>query len=293
MSEQLFSRFENLITWVSGDQRAPHKPLLVLLALGEWSRSKKELRFSDVSEPLTDLLRRFGPARKTQHPEYPFWRLQRDGVWEVYGIYEIAIGADGGATKGSLLAADAIGRFTPDIQSEFAINTNLIGELANRLLETHFPASIHEDILDAIGLEINDSRPGGGGRDPNFRKRVLTAYQHQCAVCGLQLLLAGSTIALEAAHIRWHQAHGPAVVQNGLCLCTLHHKLYDLGVFCVERTRLVFVSDEVSGLVGLTEHLLAFNGKPIRSPIQESHLPATDYLDWHIREVFRGNPRPV
>ena len=25
----------------------------------------------------------FGPSRKSYHPEYPFWRLQNDGIWEV------------------------------------------------------------------------------------------------------------------------------------------------------------------------------------------------------------------
>lgn len=191
MSEQLLSRFENLITWIGGDQRAPHKPLLVLLALGEWTRGNKAVRFSDAAAPLTELLRRFGPARKTYHPEYPFWRLQRDGVWEVYGVYQIPISQDGGATKGALLAADAIGRFTQDVQVEFDADPKLIDQLARRLLEVHFPTSLHEDILDAIGLELDLPRAGGGGRDPNFRKRVLTAYQQQCAICGLQLLLSG------------------------------------------------------------------------------------------------------
>jgi len=35
---------------------------------------------------LERLLFEFGPPRKAYHPEYPFWRLQNDGVWEVRTI---------------------------------------------------------------------------------------------------------------------------------------------------------------------------------------------------------------
>lgn len=293
MSDPIISRFENLITWVSGDQRAPHKPLLVLLALGEWTRGVKAIRFSDAVAPLTELLHRFGPARKSQRPEYPFWRLQRDGVWEVYGVYQIELGADGGATKGSLIAADAMGRFTQDIRNALDARPELVGELATRLLDAHFPGSLHEDILEAVGIELDATRAAGGGRDPNFRKRVLTAYQHQCAVCGLQLLLSGSSVVLEAAHIRWHQARGPAITSNGVCLCVLHHKLFDRGAIGLLPDGVLMVSEELTGLSGLEEHLMRFHAKPIRGPLRLEDRPNPDFIDWHRREVFRGEPRPA
>jgi putative restriction endonuclease len=293
MSDALLARFDNLKTWGSGGQRAPHKPLLVLLALGAWARGQKELKFSDVVEPLTELLRRFGPARKVQHPEQPFWRLQRDDVWEVFGVHTIEMGADGGATKGSLLTGGAVGRFPIDVQTALSACPELATDIARRLLDAHFPSSLHEDILDAVGLELEPTSAGGGGRDPNFRKRVLTAYEHQCAVCGLQLLLSGSSVALEAAHIKWHQAGGPATVPNGICLCVLHHKLFDRGAFTVAPPYTILISDEIGGLAGLSEHLLTFHGKPLRSPIRPDDAPAAAFLHWHRREVFRGKARPT
>lgn len=75
MSKALLSQFEQLTTWFSGEQRAPHKPLLVLLALGEWSRGNSSVKFSETAKTLAELLQRFGPPRKTYHPEHPFWRL--------------------------------------------------------------------------------------------------------------------------------------------------------------------------------------------------------------------------
>jgi putative restriction endonuclease len=62
-------------------------------------------------------------------------------------------------------------------------------------------------------------------RSPQFRAVVLAAYRHRCAICGLQLEL------VEAAHIVPH-AHpkGLDVVENGVALCALHHKSFDIGL---------------------------------------------------------------
>ena len=284
--------FENLSTWGRGTQRAPHKPLLILYAFGCWKRGESPIPFSAVNEALLRLLIDFGPPRKANHPEYPFWRLQNDGVWTVEASTPLVLGADGTPTKKALLNGNARGQFRQELQEAFRADPTLIGEIARQLLAAHFPSSLHEDICNSVGLDISDERAVGGGRDPNFRRRVLTSYEHRCAVCGLQIILCGTPIALEAAHIKWHQAAGPSIVQNGLSLCVLHHKTFDLGAFTIRDDLTVMVSDEVSGLCGLTEHLLAYHGKALLRPIHADAVPATHFIIWHRREVFRGQPRP-
>ena len=66
-------------------------------------------------------------------------------------------------------------------------------------------------------------------RIPRFRQEVLEAYSHRCAMCGIQLDL------VDAAHIVPH-AHpkGSDTVNNGLALCTLHHRSFDTGLLYVE-----------------------------------------------------------
>ena len=66
-------------------------------------------------------------------------------------------------------------------------------------------------------------------RSPRFRRDVLRAYAHRCAMCGIQLDL------VDAAHIVPH-AHpeGSDTVGNGLALCTLHHRSFDTGLLYVE-----------------------------------------------------------
>lgn len=161
--------------------------------------------------------------------------------------------------------------------------------IAERTLERNFPLSLRQDILDAVGLSFEETVTRRT-RDPQFRQRVLEAYEYRCAVCGFDVRLGSVSIALDAAHIRWHQANGPDEETNGLALCVLHHKTFDLGVFTVSEGVLL-VSDQAHGTSGFRETLLGYHGGPIREPQRPDWQPEPKHLDWHRREVFKGAPR--
>ena len=74
--EKLLTKVREVSVWKKGDQRAPHKPLLILYALGQLLEGHNEIRFKDYYEPFRDLLQEFGPPRKAYHPDYPFWHLR-------------------------------------------------------------------------------------------------------------------------------------------------------------------------------------------------------------------------
>ncbi|ANF54040.1 hypothetical protein DA69_04355 [Brevundimonas naejangsanensis] len=62
-------------------------------------------------------------------------------------------------------------------------------------------------------------------RDRRFRAKVLTAYAHQCAACGIQLEL------LDAAHVLpVGQPGSTDETPNGVAFCALHHRAYDAGL---------------------------------------------------------------
>lgn len=108
------------------------------------------------------------------------------------------------------------GGFDADHFTFVAKNRRLIDTLAQQLLEAHFPASIQEDIVDEMGFDICTSLRQ---RDPKFCQMVLRAYNYQRAICGFNMRHDNAPIALEAAHIRWKQHHGPCEVPNGLGFC--------------------------------------------------------------------------
>jgi putative restriction endonuclease len=71
-----------------------------------------------------------------------------------------------------------------------------------------------------------------------FRERVLLAYERQCAVCRLR-----HAELLDAAHIREDSDGGEPVVSNGLAMCAIHHRAFDVMVLgvrpdCVVEIRL-------------------------------------------------------
>jgi len=97
---------------------------------------------------------------------------------------------------------------------------------------------------------------------------------------------------LEAAHIKWFQARGPDVVQNGLALCSLHHKIFDPGAFTVlpENHQIVF-SRHLMGGDDTKAELLAHHGAGLIQPQGRECLPQPEFLAWHRAEVFKEPAR--
>ena len=298
--ESLLERFSQLRIWRARGRRAPHKPLLVIWAIGRCLRGEPRLApFSLVDSELTRLLRRFGPHRRTIHAEYPFWRLQNDDVWETHGHHHVRLTKSGNAYKTDLLDNDVHGGLLESDYDRLRNNPSLALVIVNALLVAHFPYSLHDDILSATGLDEQGDSPRISEveshyatrryrqRDSTFRKMMLDAYGNQCAVCEFAVCLKDSPVAIEAAHIRWHVADGPSEARNGLVLCSLHHNLFDYGAFTLLPDLKVFVSDAARGQ-GRQETLGKYHGDYLHIfPDDTQRRPAPEFLKWHTREVFR------
>ena len=291
--QDVLDHFRRLRTWSQGGKRAPHKPLLVLYALGRLLAGKERLiAFKDLETDLRSLLRDFGPTRQAYHPEYPFWRLANDGVWQLAHADRVALRqSNTDAKKSELLRCGVEGGFEPEVYQILKADPALSIEIARELLDAHFPASLHEDILETVGIDTDTLSPARGKRDAGFRERVLRAYAYRCAVCGLDVRLGATLVGLEAAHIKWHQAGGPDVEANGLALCSLHHKLLDRGVFTLTARDQILVSEQAVGSTGFHEWVLGFHGKGLAAPVRDEFRPKAEFARWHTREVFQGPGR--
>ena len=145
--ESIVQKFENLRLWKRDDQRAPHKPLLVLYAIGKLLQGEDRLLpYSEVDEKLGNLLREFGPKRRNYQTQLPFWRLQNDGVWEIPAAYLVSQTPSGDARKSDLDVYEVSGGFTEDIARQLQDDPDLALRIAQGMLTAHFPPSIHEDI---------------------------------------------------------------------------------------------------------------------------------------------------
>lgn len=151
-SEFLRVRLAALRTWTRGGQRAVHKPLLLLYALRRIQvGSGRLLPFIEVERDVKPLLERFGPPRSAYHIEYPFWRLQNDGIWEVVSDVPLRSRArNSDPPRSELLANGAKGGFKAELFAVLRDDRGLANELFGALLKANFANESHPAILAAI-----------------------------------------------------------------------------------------------------------------------------------------------
>jgi putative restriction endonuclease len=96
--------------------------------------------------------------------------------------------------------------------------------------------------------------------------------------------------------MRWHQAGGPDHESNGLALCALHHKTFDLGVFTLNPEGLLLVSHQAHGTAGFEEALMRHHGRSVRPAQRPTWCPepafstGTDGKCSRGRRVMRNRP---
>lgn len=296
--DEILRAFESVRVWQGAGQRAPHKPLLILLELGRLAAGgAPSIEFSEAEPKLRALLEEFGPWRARQSPNLPFWHLQTDGLWRLEGPPAILGRPPGASATARELRENHIrGAFPQALRDALKKDPSLLATVARRVVDSHFPDSIRGEVLAAVGLadieSVELSNSNTRRRNPAFREKVLMAYQYRCGVCGLDLRLGRQTICLEAAHIKWFQANGPDEVHNGIALCSMHHKVFDLGVFTIlPNTFEMIFSQELNGNDDARDKLLAYHGANLILPQSPEYKPHEEFLNWHKTEVFKQPAR--
>nr|WP_285752419.1 HNH endonuclease [Lentzea sp. NBRC 105346] len=286
---EVLARLSSLRQHQQGGTRSPHKPLLVLLALGQLSATgTSEISWATAATKLADLIRDYGPPSATQPAQsaaYPFTRLRSDGIW--------TLNADVPMDRVQPLAANAVvGRLEPLLEQALR-DAGLAAAAARQLVESEFPPTIAPDVLMAVGLDPDAILGAADGYTARRRRRgswpvaILEAWDRQCAFCGFDGQLGAATVGIEAAHVRWFTFGGPDAVDNGLALCSLHHKLFDRGVLGLGDDLRIIVSSRFTSRTTAGQSVYELHGRPLR-PRPGTSLPAAAHVDWHTNEVFKG-----
>lgn len=117
-------------------------------------------------------------------------------------------------------------------------------------------------------------------REQDFRFRVLGAYGHRCAMCGLQLSL------VEAAHIIPVASEGSTdETCNGVALCGLHHKAFDQGLVSFDEHYVIEVSAQRVAV--LAEAGLLAGEQVFRTNLKQSILLPANPPDRPSRACIR------
>jgi putative restriction endonuclease len=288
-TEALLDKISKLRQFHKEGKRAPHKPILLLYALGQWQLGNREINWAAHEENLNRILVQFSNNGPTM--ENPFVRLTNDAngsLWELTNYPN-----KDGYTAKQLRDAQATAKFSQEVQQVLQDDPMALHDLAAFILDKEFPLSLHEDILSACGIMyqpvvLSQKEREKRKRDPNFREKVLTAYERKCAICGYDVRLGDQLIGLEAAHIQWHNKGGPDITTNGIALCALHHKMVDFGLLGFSDAAELLVSKKGNGTSAFTNQVLQFEHKTIFLPRFEEDQPNPDFFAWQREEVFRG-----
>lgn len=287
MGDELIARLTSLRQYGSTGIRAPHKPLLVLLALGQLAATgSSSLRFSEVESQLGDLISEYGPTSRTgrrQAAAYPFTHLRSDAVWE--------LDADVPMDRVGPLA-EVTGWLVPELEQALIQDPARLRHVARTLVDAQFPPSLAEEVLAAVGLEPEIATLPGPTQQGLARRRsaawrtgVLDDWDGACAFCGYDGSLRGVPVGVEAAHVRWFNFDGPDDPDNGLALCSLHHKLFDRGALGLTNDHRIVVARSFGARTTAGRLTYELQGKTL-TPRPGTVLPAARYIEWHRTQVF-------
>ncbi len=294
-SSNIEKRFDRINIWKRKGTRAVHKPLIILFALARLQRKEDRLvSFKEAEPELKQLLRTYGPRTETGlsriRPQYPFWRLQKDGeIWEIPENSQIAKNPNGDVSVVELREIGH-GGFTIEVERYLRQHPEVVNRIAGRILAEFFPRIAHDKILDDVGMPYVVETVVEK-RDPGFRRLILRIYEHRCALCGYDGRLGDSDLGLEAAHYKWLSEGGPNTKKDGVALCTYHHATLDLGAWGLDANRRVIVSQDVHGRSEVDNYLLRFHGKSLKEPQSGEPVIGKEFIDWHRKVIFRHPSR--
>jgi len=294
--------------------RAPHKPLLLLAVLDLLAQGSLTTNLIELTPELADLFATYWhtvrPPSQRGNLTYPFYYLQSDGFWHLQPRpgQETALAVYRPNAGLSALQALVLGASLDEALFTLLQTADGRSALRHVLVTTYFAPALHEPLLRQTEVnvaafqysesllaqarqdqkQVKETAVADPVRDQGFRRAIVQAYDHRCAICGVRILTADGHTAVAAAHIiPWSHSHNDDP-RNGLALCHLCHWTFDEGLLSLSDGYLVKVSPQLPAAANLPGHLLTCNGRQLLGPAEASLWPFLDSVRWHRRHRFRA-----
>ena len=118
---------------------------------------------------------------------------------------------------------------------------------------------------------------------PAFRARVISAYETKCAICRI-----AHGPLLDAAHITPDRDETSSTsITNGLCLCKIHHKAYDINIVGIDSNYTVHVRADILAEIDgpMLEHgIKEMDKSKLWVPLSPGEKPDPERLDTRFKE---------
>jgi len=293
--------------------QAPHKPLLLLCVLDLFDSGAVSSNLVEISDDLTELFGRYWervlPFGRPGNLALPFFHLQGDGFWRLLPRHENAR-ISSQITSLTRLRDEVIGARLDEELYDLMWSKGNRDQLRGVLIEKYFSPETRGIVFEQGAINrgafvyseellrrpedprVEETLPVEEAyrpavRDQGFRRAVVTAYLHRCALCGLRVRTVDGRTAVAAAHIvPWSETRDDRPA-NGMALCRMCHWTFDEGLLGVSQRYEVLASWQLNTLDNLPGYLTNLEGRGILGPSQEPFWPDTRALRWHYENVFR------
>lgn len=294
--------------------RAPYKPILLMCVMDLLGSGVIGSNFVEVDDDLTETFARY---RERVLPGYgygnlalPFFHMKSEGYWHLVprrqdgriGHQISSLARLREEVSGARLDDELYGLLLEEKNREW---------LRNVLLETYFTREARRGLLEQAtvnrgafvyseGLLDNPQDKGVREtldleeayrprvRDQGFRRAVVRAYRHRCAMCGIRVRTPDGHTVVVAAHIvPWSRSRDDRPA-NGMALCQTCHWTFDEGLARVSTRYEIHVSGRLTSMDNLPGYLTSLDGRGIVRPPERAYWPDADSLTWHRQHVFRG-----
>jgi putative restriction endonuclease len=323
LAKSYVERFAELRTdasparWAAATRhRAPHKPLLLLAVMDLFAEGSITTNLIELTPELGELFTlywaRVMPPDQHGNLALPFFHLRSDGFWHllpqpdkeafltaarqirsVNQLRDVVLGARLDEELYTLLGIEESRDLlrTVLIETYFALEVQpgLVKQgviniesfyYSQKLLELARTKQTKERLEDEDGYEPS-------ARDQGFRRAVVIAYDHRCALCGIRMLTPDGHTVVDAAHIVPWSISRNDDPRNGMALCRLCHWTFDEGLIGVSSSYVVITSPQLAIGQNVPGHLLTLSDRGIIGPVEQPLWPDLDALSWHHRHVFR------
>lgn len=321
MLENYIERFKRLRSdrnaqWLATSlYRSPYKPLLLLSVMDLFAEGSITDNLIQITPDLGELFNLYCSlvmsTDQRNNMAMPFFHLSREGFWHLIPLpgKENIIASQRRLQSINLLVETVQGaRFDDELYALLCVerSRNLLRTV---LIETYFAPEVQPKLLEqgvinfqaftysqklleqAMKHSIKEAKVEEiyqiPARDQGFRRAIVTAYDHRCALCGIRILTPDGRTAVVGAHIvPWSLTHNDDP-RNGISLCYLCHWAFDEGLLGVLQSYMVTTSPRLIGSNNLPGHLATYEGRGMIGPSDQTLWPELESLSWHLREVFR------
>jgi putative restriction endonuclease len=294
--------------------QAPHKPLLLLCVLDLFDSGEITSNLVEITDDLTELFGRYWdralPFDRPGNLALPFFHLRGDGFWHLIPRHE-------GARLGSQIAylsrlrEEVLGARLDDDLYDLMRSEGNRDRLRSVLIETYFSPETRRPVSEQSAINrgafvyseellkrpedprVEEALPAEEAyrpavRDQGFRRAIVTAYLHRCALCGIRVRTLDGHTAVAAAHIVPWSVTRDDRPANGMALCRMCHWVFDEGLIKLSSGYEISSSRELTTLGNLPGYLTNLEGRVILGPSERPFWPDVESLRWHRENVFRA-----